>query len=262
MKRLPLPIWLVLRTNLPKTIVFNFRMFPFQVARKLPVVFMGKVNTSGSTGMITFTDPVHTGMLILGEMSDELCSYKRSSSMRFKVAGNLVVGDHVHIRGGGVFNIGAGGVMTVGADSLINSYCRIWCMNKISIGKNSRLSWDCQLFDSNFHYMVDDEGYTRNCHGQVSIGDNVWIGNRVTINKGTNLPNYTIVGSGSFVNRDFTEYGERCVVGGSPAKFIKSGYRRLFNYKKEAEVAKFFDENPSENKYFVGENFDEESYTS
>jgi len=120
------------------------------------------------------------------------------------------------------------------------------------IGLNTRLSWECQVFDSNFHYLVDNNGYTTKCLGEVIIGENVWIGNKVTINKGTVLPNKTIVGSGSFVNKDFSQYGEGCIVAGMPAKFIKSGYRRLFNYDKQTEVDEFFKNNPKENKYFVG----------
>lgn len=258
MKHLPLPLYLLLKTNLWRTLIFNYKMFPPKIARKLPIIFYGRVNTKGCTGKIEFTEKIHTGMVIVGGMSDELCSYKRAYPMRFKISGLLTLGEHVHIRGGGVFNVS--GEMTIGSHSLINSYCRIWCVNKISIGKNSRLSWECQLFDSNFHYMVDDEGYTKKCHGEVIIGDNVWIGNRVTINKGTVLPNYSIIASNSYVSRDFSENGERAIIGGSPAKFIKQGYRRLFNYKKEAEVNKFFREHIFEEKYYVGQDFDNKPY--
>ena len=48
MKRLPLPLWLVFRTNLIKTILFNFRLLPISQAIKLPMVLIGKVNISGN----------------------------------------------------------------------------------------------------------------------------------------------------------------------------------------------------------------------
>lgn len=252
MKRLPLPLWLLFRTNLIKTIILNFKLFPVSIAKKLPVVLIGKVNFSGSIGQITFTEPIYTGMVIIGELPDDINAFKRNTPTRFKVAGNLVLGSHIHIRGGGVFNVGKDGKMTIGSYTLINSYCRVWCTSVMNIGNNVRVSWESQLFDSNFHYLVDDEGYTHDCKGRVEIGDNVWIGNRCTLSKGTVLPNYCIVGSGSFVSKDFSEFGERTIIGGAPAKYIKSGYRRLFDRTKQIEIDQFFKENPDKKDCFVG----------
>ena len=252
MKRVPLPLWLLFRTNLIKTIILNFKLFPMNIAKKLPIVLLGKVNISGCTGHVGFSEPIYTGMVIIGELPDDTNAFKRNSPSRFKVSGDLVFGKHIHIRGGGLFNVGKEGKMTIGNDTLINSYCRVWCTSVMNIGKNNRISWECQLFDSNFHYLVDDDGYVCNCKGKVEIGDNVWIGNRCTISKGCVLPNYSVVGSGSYVNKDFTEYGERSILGGVPAKYIKSGYRRLFDSKKELDVENFFENNPKLTKCFVG----------
>ena len=85
------------------------------------------------------------------------------------------------------------------------------------------------------------------------IGNNVWIGNRCTINKGTVLPDFCVVASGSYVNKDFSEYGEKATIGGMPAKYIRSGYRRLFDRKKQQEVNDFFNDNPDANDYYIGE---------
>lgn len=240
MKRLPKPLYLLFRTNFIKTVILNYKLLPKSIAKKLPIIVLGKVNISGCTGKITFTEPVYTGMVIIGELVEETTAYKRSCPMRFKIMGNLVLGKHIHIRGGGGFLVDQDGIMTIGNDTMINSYCRIWCSNKTNLGKNVRMSWECQLFDSNFHYMINEEGFVNNCKGSVFIGDNVWIGNRCTINKGTVLPNYTIVAACSFVNKDFSEKGERSIIGGSPAKLVKTGYRRLFNIKKEQEINSFF----------------------
>lgn len=253
MKRLPLPLWLIFRTNLLKTIFFNLKKFPLKTARKLPIVFIGKVNTSDCTGRIVFSEPLYTGMVIVGDMPNDICSYHRYYPMRFKVAGTLVLGSHVHIRGGGVFNVSRNGNMTIGNDVIINCYSRVWCTNEICLGNNIRISWECQLFDSNFHYIIDSEGYTKKCNGKVLIGDNAWIGNRVTINKGTVIPQSSIVSSCSFVNKDFSEYGERIMIGGCPAKYIKSGFRRLFNRQKQIETDEYFINNPEAINVYIGD---------
>lgn len=45
----------------------------------------------------------------------------------------------------------------------------------------------------------------------IVIHDNVWIGNRFTIAKGTILPSYSIVVSNSMTNKDFSEDGGCCL---------------------------------------------------
>lgn len=57
------------------------------------------------------------------------------------------------------------------------------------------------------------------------IGDDVWIGARVTIMAGVNIGNGVIIGAGSLVTKDIPEYS---IVGGVPAKFIKE----RFNYQQ------------------------------
>lgn len=252
MKRLPLPLWLVFKTNLIKTIIINFRLLPKKQAWRLPIVLIGKVNISGCTGKVIIKDPIYTGMAILGELPDETCAFRSLTGMRLKIQGTLELESHIHLRGGGGIIVGKRGFLHIGRDTMINSYSLIWCVRNIFIGKYVRFSWNVQLFDSNFHYVIDEGGMTRNCSGEVTIGDNVWVGNHCTLNKGTVLPNSAIVASGSIVNKDFSKYGDKIMIGGTPAKYIKSGYRRLVDRKKQIEVDRYFADNPNCSEYFVG----------
>ena len=143
------------------------------------------------------------------------------------------------------------GVLSIGRHTSVNSYSRIWCVRKIDIGQNVLTSWNVQIMDSNFHYLIDNNGKTKDCTREVAIGDNAWIGNQTTINKESVLPNYAIVGSGSFVNKDFSQYGESIIIGGMPAKFIKSGYRRLIDRKTQQSLDKYFSNNPQESEYSI-----------
>ena len=67
----------------------------------------------------------------------------------------------------------------------------------------------------------------------VSIGNFSWIGNRSTIGPGAKLPDYTIVASNSFVNKDFSS-----LIGGIPAKLIREGWTRVWDTKREFEYQK------------------------
>lgn len=52
----------------------------------------------------------------------------------------------------------------------------------------------------------------------VIIGNDVWIGSRVTILPGARIGNGSIVGASAVVSKNVPEY---CIVGGVPAKVIK-----------------------------------------
>jgi acetyltransferase-like isoleucine patch superfamily enzyme len=61
----------------------------------------------------------------------------------------------------------------------------------------------------------------------VEVGNHVWIGYRVLINKGVVIPENTIIGTGAVVTKSFTE--ENTVIAGVPAKVVK----RNVNWCKE-----------------------------
>lgn len=127
---------------------------------------------------------------------------------------------------------------------LLQNRCKIHCAYYITIGCYSRFSWETQIFDTNMHYLVDENGYVKNNKGDIVIGDYCWVGNRCTIQKGTRLPDYMVVASNSVVNKDFTtkEFG---VIAGIPAQYIKGGYKRLLDFRIERMLDKYFYENPS-----------------
>lgn len=52
----------------------------------------------------------------------------------------------------------------------------------------------------------------------VSIGNDVWIGERVIILPGVNIGNGVIIGAGAVVTKDIPDYA---IIGGVPAKIIK-----------------------------------------
>ena len=104
------------------------------------------------------------------------------------------------------------------------AYNHISCINRIEIGDN--------LLTGKWVTIVDnDHGDTRletlkippkerslYSKGIVEIGDNVWIGDKVTILSGVKIGNCSIIAANSVVTKDIPPFS---VVGGNPAKILK-----------------------------------------
>lgn len=73
----------------------------------------------------------------------------------------------------------------------------------------------------------------------VCIGSNVWIGNHVSITKGTVIADGCIVASCSVVNKQF--HTANTLIAGVPAQEKKKGLKRIFSYERELALDKLFD---------------------
>ncbi|MBC7511692.1 MAG: acyltransferase [Ferruginibacter sp.] len=134
------------------------------------------------------------------------------------------------------------GKLIIGDNCWIGSFTRLIAFRSITIGNNFLASWDCQLFDTNFHFIEDTSNDTiDDTTGTIVIKDNVWFGNRVSILKNTFIPADCIIASGSVCNKDYSVTCEAgSVIGGVPAKFIKSGVRYIKNKQIEMSLFRHF----------------------
>ncbi len=236
----------LIRINLIKTLYFNFRMFPFKTAIRFPIVFYGRCQIVAD-GRINLNIKPCFGVLRIGENQSLSYGIKGSHSelTYFRLSGVLDIdGYNNNWANGCKVYVKRGGELSLNGNLLLSNRSKIHCANRIIVGANCRISWETQVFDTNMHYMIDRNGLVKNNKGTIIIGNNCWIGNRCTIQKGTVLPDSTIVASNSLVNKDFSNQPAG-IVAGSPANLIKPGYKRVFDYKTERILDKFFQENPT-----------------
>lgn len=104
-----------------------------------------------------------------------------------------------------------GAVLTLG-DSFINSDCTVRCHESITIGDGCAISHDFTVMDSNAHMLNGSRGTA-----PVVIGDNVWIGTRVTVLPGVTIGDGAVVAAGALVAKDVPA---GVLVGGVPARVI------------------------------------------
>ena len=92
----------------------------------------------------------------------------------------------------------------------------------VTIGNDVMMGSDCLILTRNHNFSdltkpMRLQGYAE--EKPVIIGDDVWIGSRVTILGGVTIGNHSIIGAGSIVTHDVQDYA---IVAGNPARQIKS----------------------------------------
>lgn len=156
------------------------------------------------------------------------CSFakggKRARKLREKSARHFLayVGKDVNIEHGAMIT----STMEIGDRSGVGINAQMH--GKVVIGKDVMMGPECIIYTSNHAFdrldiPMCDQGRTE--EKPVIIGDDVWIGGRVTILPGVHVGSHSIIGAGTVVTKDVPEYA---IVGGNPAKVIR--YR---NEKKE-----------------------------
>ena len=112
-------------------------------------------------------------------------------------------------------------VIEVGQGTSIQPFLHIGAVVGVRIGQNC-------LFASHA-YITDHDHDWRDAHlsarlapdliaAPVTIGDGVWLGERVSVLKGVTIGDGAIVGAGSVVTKDIPA---RCIAVGSPARVVK-----------------------------------------
>lgn len=110
------------------------------------------------------------------------------------------------------------GVFKINDNVFINEGTQIRCHHKIEMGSNIFISYECIIFDTNTHSLhhydrreeikkgfpnstfQDDDLITKIKTAPISLSDDVWIGTRAIIFKGTSLGKAVIVGAASVVS--------------------------------------------------------------
>ncbi len=115
--------------------------------------------------------------------------------------------------------------ITIGSNCSIGEYCHISAINKITIG-NGLLTGRFVYISDNAHgglskidAQIPPAERKLISKGEVKIGNNVWIGDRVSIFSGVTIGDNVIIGAGAIVTHDIPS---NSLAVGAPAKVIKS----------------------------------------
>ena len=108
----------------------------------------------------------------------------------------------------------------IGSNCNFNNNTLICIAGRFLMGDNALIGHNCEFLDFDAHEI--SAGARRTGFGRqqdITIGNNVWIGNYCIITKGTKIGDNSIVSIGSVVKGEFPD---NVIIGGNPAKIIKN----------------------------------------
>jgi len=213
------------KINWCKSLYFNFKYFSFSTARKLPVLFYGRVHFGKLKGRIILPEEIHMGMVGFGQPY-ELVTQARGIA-QIHIEGQLIFKGYVQFGLDYLLHLGPEGILTMGHMSSVASLSKVICHQSISFGDYARLGSEAQVIDTNFHAMRTVSTNTpMPMRGPISIGAYNFVSNRVTFLQGAKTPNHCTVASNSLCTKDITALGENILVGGIPVKLLREDIDR------------------------------------
>lgn len=110
---------------------------------------------------------------------------------------------------------------SIGNDSGIGMNCKFYCMEHVSVGDRVLIGPEVLIFTSNHIWNSEMKTFFRQgfTTDDVQIGNDTWVGARSIILPGVTIGKGVTIAAGSVVTKDIADFS---VVGGVPAKFIKS----------------------------------------
>lgn len=146
---------------------------------------------------------------------------------------NIKIGDYTTIQGTSILGCWtkygeqdfSNASITIGNHCCIGEYNHITACNKITIG-DGLLTGRYVIISDNSHggfskEEAENAPQKRNLKskGEVVIGNNVWLGDKVAVLSGVHIGNNVIVAANAVVTKDIPD---NCVVAGVPAQVVKT----------------------------------------
>lgn len=193
---------LLKQVNPFKTIYYNFKWFPFPVARKLPVFIAWNTIISKSGGVILKGD-IRTAMINIGF---PLGGFRnRKDNTMIDIRGNAIFEGRCSLGKGSKVIVDSDGTISFGRNFNCTAGLNLECKKSIIFGDDCVLSWDITILDTDFHPIMDNMGKVLNPNKPVVIGSKVWIGYKTRIMKGVTIADNVVIASNSVVSRSVTE---------------------------------------------------------
>ncbi|MEO6719118.1 MAG: acyltransferase [Ferruginibacter sp.] len=122
------------------------------------------------------------------------------TATEISISNGVRVRDNFHIR------MGNNGHLVIGKNCFFNNNCSISCLGEIVIGDDCQFGENVTIYDHNHKYkdtekLIAGQGYEI---GNISIGNNCWIGSNVVILKGVEIGDNVVIGAGCVIYKSIS----------------------------------------------------------
>ena len=211
--------------SIPKSFYVSWRLTDFISAFRLPCVVRYNTVLHCLSGHIVLSKAVKS-KLIFG-IGDCSIYDKRHNRSILDIKGTVNISGAVCIGPSAKISVGHRGQLSFHGSFRNSAGVTIVCQNRIDFYERVRVGWDTLFTDTDFHETILTESNTINVSTKpILLGNNVWVGSRCMILKGTEIANNCIIGAGSIVTKSFLQ--ESCLIAGNPASVRKVGVTRYF----------------------------------
>lgn len=208
---------------------FNFRSFSFYQAICFPVYVYGRPRMFALSGRMRVEGKVCPGMIKFNADAYGAPSNMNSQSEIINL-GEIIFKGGGFIGTGNKIKLAQRAVLVLGNKFRITDRCNISCEKRIEIGDESWVIHNSQVMDTNFHFVADLERMSVAPRSKpVKIGRHCWVSNTAIVMGGTVMPDYSILGSLSMINKDYSECEEGTFFAGVPAQPKRNRLCRIDN---------------------------------
>lgn len=187
--------------GLHKSIYVCFKYLPLDKAIKLPILISSHCSIIELGGRIELlAEETKPGMILFGIGTVGFIDrrYKRSVLELGKDSQIVFCGK---ARFGNGMKLSTNGSLTIGDNVIITGDSLILCQRSITIGKDSLISWNVEIMDSDMHRIFVDNEWV-NKEREIVIGEHVWIASGCKILKGAKIANNTVIAANSLITKE------------------------------------------------------------
>lgn len=120
--------------------------------------------------------------------------------------GKMYIGKRVRAHSGCIFKVRSKGKLVIEEGCSFNYNCMIFCHDSIVIGKGVEFGPDVKIYDHDHDYKAEGGIKAQKYKtGEITIGENTWIGANTIILRGTTIGANCVIAAGSVLKGNYPE---------------------------------------------------------
>lgn len=125
----------------------------------------------------------------------------RNSKLHFAKSSTVRFGDRMISDGRFVIITDNNAELSIGKNVYFNEDAMISCKGKITIGNGCKFGPNVKVFDNNHKFDAVNGVSNQHSIGEITIGENSWIGANAVILKGSQIGKNCVIGAGCIISK-------------------------------------------------------------